>query len=94
MMSKRLFSDDGLSGPELARRAREAAAMLRLGRDAEGWHAFTQFLDALVRGVDPGVLAAMAPWLLDAQLAQTRGDTLRVADVLNARIAPLCEDAA
>ncbi len=68
--------------------------MLRLGRDAEGWHALTQFLDGLVRAADPSALAAMAPWLLEAQQAQARGDTLRVADVLNGRIAPLCEGAA
>jgi hypothetical protein len=62
-----------------------AAALFRLGREAEGNAAFTRLIERLqaeLGGADPGALAPLFPTFETIVRAQERSDWLFVADLL------------
>ncbi len=61
----------------------------RLAREAEANTAFARIVDALLEPSRASLLPRLAPFLTDMDAAQRRGDTLRVADVLEHVVAPL-----
>lgn len=61
----------------------------RLAREAEANTAFAKVVDALLEPSRAAILPRLAPFLNDMDAAQRRGDTLRVADVLEHVVAPM-----
>ena len=75
--------------PEGAARIQAVAASLRLGMDAQGNAAFVELVDWLVSQPSAGDwLPALEPVLGQIVSAQERGDTLRVADLLEFELQP------
>jgi len=79
--------------PEGPDRIRAVAASLRLGMDAQGNAAFVGLVDWLVADASSEPAAAarlpqLEPVLAEIVAAQERGDTLRVADVLEFVLQP------
>jgi len=74
---------------EGAARIQAVAASLRLGMDAQGNEAFVGLVDWLVSQPSAGAwLPALEPVLGRIVAAQERGDTLRVADLLEFELQP------
>ena len=61
----------------------------RLAREAEANTAFARVVDALLESSRAAMLPRLAPFLSDMDAAQRRGDTLRVADILEHVVAPM-----
>lgn len=76
---------------ELAEKARETARRFRLGREAEGQSLFAGVLEGVTAIGGHPAIRALEPALLDMLNAQKRGDTLRLADVLEFVLAPALE---
>lgn len=71
---------------------RATASSLRLGMEAQGNAAFVQLVDWLCAG--GGALARpLEPLLAEIVSAQERGDTLRVADLLEHELRPRLQGA-
>ena len=75
--------------PEGAALIRAVASSLRLGMDAQGNEAFVQLVDWLGSHPSSGTLMPrIEPVLAEIVAAQERGDTLRLADLLEFELQP------
>ncbi len=67
-----------------------SARAFRLGHEAEGNRHLADLTTSLAASASHPVIAEIAPVLAEALAAQRRGDTLRVADLLEFLLAPAC----
>ncbi len=77
-----------MPGETLREQAQAVARDFRIGREADANAAFATWTDALLARLDPHALAGLGPALAEIHTAQRRGDTLRVADLLQHVVAP------
>jgi hypothetical protein len=76
---------------DIARIAVASAHAFRVGREAEGHQLLAGVIDGLAPQSTHAAIRAIEPALMELFAAQKRGDTLRIADVLEFVIAPACE---
>jgi hypothetical protein len=81
-----------MAGLNIQVELKNAAALLRLGREAEGNSALTRVIERLqteLGSAGPTALAPLFPTFEAMMLAQERGDLLFVADLLEFELAKM-----